>query len=102
MYLQKKKFRHREVPCEDMLLQAKELPEARDRMTGKIILILLSLQIFLKMLCLLVFKQKNMSSLPVVRKRKVRGREGEYMGRQIWEAEIKQTQGSLCKTKKES
>lgn len=72
-----------------MLLQAKELPEAKRQDDGKIILILLSLQIFLKMLCLLVFKQKNMSSLPVVRKRKVREEENEYMGRQIWEAEDK-------------
>ena len=52
-----------------MLLQAKELPEAKRQDDGKIILILLSLQIFLKMLCLLVFKQKNMSSLPVVREK---------------------------------
>lgn len=42
---------------------------------------------FLKMLCLLVFNQKNISCLPVVRK--TQEKNSEYRGSQIWEAEDK-------------
>ena len=53
------------------------------------------------MLCLLVFKQKkNISCLPVVRKRKVREEESKYVGRQIWEVEDK-TESRLVMQDKE-
>ena len=44
---------------------------------------------FLKMLCLLVFNQENISCLLVVREKQEKNRVSEYMGSQIWEAEDK-------------
>lgn len=43
---------------------------------------------FLKMLCLLVFNQENISCL-LVREKQEKNRVSEYMGSQIWEVEDK-------------